>query len=318
VVHYRTFRNTDPPRLASLWNATFAGRGAARLYSPGLLEQQVFAKPYFDPEGLIVAEDGPAGVVGLVHAGFGPDESQGGVNRADGIISALGVVPTHRRRGIGRELFRRAEAYLRERGSTTIQAGPSWPRNPFYFGIYGGSELPGWLASDEDAGPFLSRLGYAVHERVGVLHRDLTKPLRVADGRFAGHRRNFDLQLADPKTLGSWWQECVFGLVEPQLFVLDDKATGRPMAQALVWEMEAFSERWHRAAVGIVHFQVQPEVRRVGVGKFLLTQILRALQDQYFEVAEVQVRLPNEPALRFAQALEFAAVDEGRVYRHPD
>jgi ribosomal protein S18 acetylase RimI-like enzyme len=318
VVHYRTFRNTDPPRLASLWNATFSGRGAVRLYSPGLLEQQVFAKPYFDPEGLLVAEDGSAGIVGFVHAGFGPDETQCGVNRANGVICALGVVPTHRRRGIGRELFRRAEAYLRERGSTTVQAGASWPRNPFYFGLYGGAELPGWLASEAEAGPFLGRMGYAVQERVSVLHRDLTKPLKVADGRFAAHRRNLDLQLADPKSLGSWWQECVFGLVEPQLFVLDDKATGRPAAQALVWEMEAFSERWHRAAVGIVHFHVEEALRRVGIGKFLLTQILRALQDQYFEVAEVQIHLPNEPGLRFAKSLEFAEVDEGRVYRHPE
>jgi ribosomal protein S18 acetylase RimI-like enzyme len=318
LAKYRTFRNTDPPLLAALWDATFVGRGAARVYTAALLEHQVFAKPYFDPEGLIVAEDGAVGVVGFAHAGFGPDDNQAGLNRADGVISVVGVAPTHRRRGIGRELFRRAEAYLRTHGSTTVQAGPVWPRNPFYFGVYGGCELPGWLASDPDADPFVTRLGYACSERVRVLHRDLTKPLRTADGRFAAHRRNFDLHVADPKSLGSWWQECVFGQIEPHFFVLEDKTTGRRMASALVWEMEAYSERWHRAAVGILQFQVLPEVRRAGVGKFLMTQIIRALQDQYFEVAEIQVRLPNEPALAFAQALEFAPVDEGRVYRHPD
>jgi ribosomal protein S18 acetylase RimI-like enzyme len=303
--------------LAALWNAAFTGRGAARLDSAGLLEQQVFAKPYFDREGLIVAEDNGV-VVGFAHAGFGPADGQTAVNRADGVLCVLGVAPTHRRRGIGRELLHRAEEYLRIRGSTTIQAGPCWPRDPFYFGVYGGSELPGWLASDADAEPFLTRLGYFCRERVTVSHRDLTRPLRGADGRFAAHRRRFDLQVADPKTLGSWWQECVFGLVEPQVFVLDDRAGGPPAASALVWEMEAFSERWHRAAVGILHFQVRTELRRTGVGKFLMTQILRALQDQYFEVAEVQVRQPNEAGLRFAQALEFSAVDEGRVYRRPD
>jgi GNAT superfamily N-acetyltransferase len=304
--------------LAALWDAAFTGRGAARVYTAALLEQQVFAKPYFDPEGLIVAEDGTAGVVGFAHAGFGPDINQSGVNRADGVISAVGVTPTHRRRGIGRDLFRRAEAYLRDRGSTSIQAGACWPRNPFYFGVYGGSELPGWLASDADAEPFVSRLGYVCHERVRVLHRDLTRPLRIADGRFAGIRRRYDLQAGDPKNLGTWWQECVFGLVEPQMFVLDDRTTGQQVASALAWEMEPFSERWHHAAVGILFFQVRPESRRAGVGKFFLTHILRTYQDQYFEVAEVQVHLPNEPALAFAQALEFAAVDEGRVYRHPD
>jgi ribosomal protein S18 acetylase RimI-like enzyme len=317
VVQYRTFRNTDPPRLAALWNATFTGRGAVRLDSAGLLEQQVFAKPYFDPEGLILAEDGDA-AVGFVHAGFGPAASQCEVNRADGVVSVLGVAPTHRRRGIGKELLRHSEEYLRGRGATSVQAGPSWPRNPFYLGLYGGCELPGWLASDADAEPFITKMGYVCRDRVTVLHRDLTKPLRAADGRFPAHRRRFEIQLADPKGLGSWWQECVFGLVEPQVFVLDEKGTGKPAASALVWEMEPFSERWHRAAMGILQFQVQSEFRRAGVGKFLMTQILRALQDQYFEVAEIQVRQPNEPALRFAQALEFAAVDEGRTYRRPD
>src|ERR671938_100354 len=72
VVHYRTFRNTDPPGLVDVWNACFTGRGAAYVHGPGVLEYFLFAKPYFDPDGLIVALEGSE-VVGFAHAGFGPN-----------------------------------------------------------------------------------------------------------------------------------------------------------------------------------------------------------------------------------------------------
>src|SRR4051794_15510490 len=72
VIHYRTFRNPDPPALLEVWNACCTSRGAAPFRVTTLLEYFTFAKPYFDPAGMILAvEDGK--VVGFVHAGFGPN-----------------------------------------------------------------------------------------------------------------------------------------------------------------------------------------------------------------------------------------------------
>jgi len=71
VVRYRTFRNTDPPRLVEVWNETFTGRGAVRLASSTPLERFVFSKPLFDPAGLFIAEEDER-CLGFAHAGFGP------------------------------------------------------------------------------------------------------------------------------------------------------------------------------------------------------------------------------------------------------
>src|ERR671923_2100899 len=70
VVQYRNYRNDDPPGLVEIWNETFLGRGCVQLRHGAALERFIFAKPYFEPAGLMVALDGPVRV-GFAHAGFG-------------------------------------------------------------------------------------------------------------------------------------------------------------------------------------------------------------------------------------------------------
>ncbi len=147
MIEYRSFRNTDPPALVEVWNAAFTGRGAAVLRGTTLLEYLTFSKPYFDPSGLVTASADGA-LVGFVHAGFGPDIHGVTLDPTGGLVSTLGVVPVYRRQGIGSELLRRAETYLRERGTLTPIAGPRFWVNPFAFGLYGGSQAPGILRSD--------------------------------------------------------------------------------------------------------------------------------------------------------------------------
>ena len=57
MISYRRFLNTDPPALVDVWNETAAGRGSYPLKSSSLLDKWILSKPYFDPEGLIVAEE---------------------------------------------------------------------------------------------------------------------------------------------------------------------------------------------------------------------------------------------------------------------
>ena len=67
MLDYRTFRNTDTPRLVSVWNDSFTNRGAPRLVNNTMLERYVLAKPIFNPKGVIVAESNGV-VVGFAHA----------------------------------------------------------------------------------------------------------------------------------------------------------------------------------------------------------------------------------------------------------
>src|SRR5262249_61031872 len=88
------------------WNEVFTGRGAVRLRHSTPLEHYVFAKPYFDPAGLILALDERAGI-GFVHAGFGDNQDHTGISPTHGVPCMLGVRPSYRRRGIGSEVLRR-------------------------------------------------------------------------------------------------------------------------------------------------------------------------------------------------------------------
>ena len=315
MVQYRSFRNTDPPALAEVWNEALAGRGAVRLRGSLPLENCVFAKLYFDPAGLVVAEE-QGNAVGFGHAGFGADASESALSLDAGVTCMLAVRPAFRRRGIGSELLRRCEDYLRGRGARALYAGPHRPLDPFYLGLYGGCALPGVLDSDAETVAFLRKHGYAPRQATRVFQRKLNQPLKLLDPRCAGLRRRYELQVdLAPARASTWWENAVLGMAEPLLFALVDQQTGRPGASALVYELEGFSWRWNQPAVGILGFQVQPELRRQGVGKLLLFQVLRYVQDQCFELTELQVAEDNEPGARLAQALGFAQVDTGRLYQ---
>lgn len=314
VVHYRNFRNDDPPGLAVIWNEAFTARAAVRLRHSSPLENYVLSKAYFDPAGLIVAVD-DAGLVGFVHGGFGPNTEQTALDRTTGIIAALGVRPSHRRQGIGTELLRRCEEYLTSRGATTLFAGPMAPYNPFYFGLYGGSDAPGFLASDVPAEGFFRRHGYHVQQTCLVLQRGLSQPVNIVDARFMGLRTSHDVRIVPRTGAGTWWEECTLGPVEMVEFHLQDKATSQVIARTAVWEMDLFSWRWSQPAVGIVEIKVAPERRRQGLAKFLVCQMLRYLQEQYFGLTEVQVFDHNQAAIGFFRSLGFEQVDVGRLYR---
>jgi ribosomal protein S18 acetylase RimI-like enzyme len=314
VVRYRTFRNTDPPRLVEVWNETFTARGAVRLASSTPLERFVFSKPLFDPEGLFVAEENER-CLGFAHAGFGPcDAPDGG---RGGVTCLLGVRPGERRHGVGGELLRHCEEYLRRRGAQQLYAGGLWPHNPFYMGLYGGCESPGFLRSDALAEPFFLRHGYRVEREVRVMQRTLDQPFKLFDPRFVQLRQRFDLQVDYPHSLRGWWRECVVGYLEPLEFELIDRQANRQAARTLVWDMEGFGVRWRAPSVGILDFEVLPDYRRKGLGKLFLSYIMRQVQEQFFQIVELHLPADSQPAVGFLEGLGFKQVDTGQVFVKP-
>jgi ribosomal protein S18 acetylase RimI-like enzyme len=314
VVQYRSFSNLDPPGLAAIWNEAFTGRGEVRLHHSSPLENFVFAKPYFDREGLIVAvEEGTP--VGFVHAGFGANPAHTGVGFDKGVICLIAVRPSHRRRGIGSELLRRSEEYLGSRGTRSIHAGPMAPRNPFYFGLYGGSDMPGFLSTDSEADPFFRRHGYQEVASCRVLQRPLSRPCVVPDGRFQNLRRKYDVRIVPRAGPAPWFEECAFGPIEAVEFRLEDKGTGQVVGITSVWEMEGFSARWNLPAVGILDLLIREDVRRQGLAKFLLAQMVRYLQEQFYGVAEVHCGEADDVAVKLYTGLGFEQVDTGRSYK---
>ena len=317
VISFRSFRNTDPPALADVWNESHPARSAYPLRTPALLERWVLSKPYFDPDGLIVAvdESDNGKVVGYILAGFGPNEDLTALDRTNGVICSLAVRPDARRHRVASQLVHKAEEYLTSHGSTVLRAGPRWPYCPFGFGLYGGTNCPGFLASDTGADPFFRSLGYEPAGTTLVFHKKLDAPISIADGRFGLLRKRYDTQVLRAAGVPSWWHDCVWGTLEPVEFrMLDKLANNFLAARAVVWELEGYGWRWGFPSAGILDIQVRQDLRRQGLAKLLVAQVLRFLQDQFFGVCELQAPSEDAPLVGLCKAATMEQVDVGTTY----
>ena len=143
----------------------------------------------------------------------------------------------------------------------------------------------------------------------------MDRPVVIPDPRFATIRRKYEVVDLSLTAVGSWWQECVLGLIEPTEYRLVEKLTGQAAARALVWPMEGYQDRWNAPASGVLDLQVRHDVRRQGLGKFLVSQLLRHLKDQYMGIVEVHVPETNQAAVALFRGLGMEQVDIGRTYR---
>jgi ribosomal protein S18 acetylase RimI-like enzyme len=317
VVVYRRFLNTDPPALADVWNESHTARGSFPLRTPALLERWVFSKPYFDPESLIVAVDDQDNnrVIGYGLCGFGPNAELSGLDYSHGVICLVAVRSGYTRQHIGSELVRRCEAYLIRHGATTLRAGPVWPYCPYGFGLYGGTNCPGFLASDAAADPFFRSLGYQPAGTTLVFQKKLDAPFSIPDPRFTMLRRRYETQVLRAASVPTWWHECVWGMLDPVEFRMVDKlASGFLAARAIVWELEGYGWRWGFPSAGILDIQVREDLRRQGLAKLLLSQILRFLQDQFFGICEVQAASTDAALVGLCRSVGMDHVDTGTTY----
>ena len=78
-----------------------------------------------------------------------------------------------------------------------------------------------------------------------------------------------------------------------------------------LWEMETFGPTWNEHAVGVAGLEVAPEMRRKGLGKFLMAQILRHLHEQFFTAVEIQAPEANVAVINLIRGLGFTQVDRG-------
>jgi ribosomal protein S18 acetylase RimI-like enzyme len=315
VIHYRSFRNPDSPVLIALWCACLTGRRLVPIQSATLLEFFTLAKPYFDPAGLILAFDDHQ-PIGFVHAGFAADAARTALDTSVGVVCTLGVVPARRRQGVGSELLRRAEEYLRGRGARLLLAGPQAPTNPFTFALYGGADSPGFLAGDTLARPFFEKHGYQVDRSVGVFQRGLARIQVPPDPRFTALRQKYDIVATAYQDAG-WWRECVLGPIDAYDYRLQEKGSEVAVARCILWDMETFQTLWGQSCVGMIDVEVEPGVRRQGLARYLLAQVMRHLRDQPFQLFEAHVPLDNAAALGLVQGLGMQQVETGLRFSRP-
>jgi ribosomal protein S18 acetylase RimI-like enzyme len=314
VYHFRPFSNSDPPRLAEIWRSQPSQRGVTQGVSAGMLEQFVFSKPYFDPDGLIVALDDQQ-PVGFAHASFGPNEERTALDTQLGTTQLLMLRPEHRDAGLADELLGRAEGYLRDRGAKVLYGGGIKPLDGFYLGLYGGSELPGVLVTDLAFHDACLRNGYREIDRVEVLHRDVSRfrlPFSREQRRL---RREVMCKEAYCPPARSWWDACTHGSFERLYFRLEQLSTGAEMAHVWFWDIEPLSTSWGVPTCGMFDMYVAPEARRKGYAAHLLSEAFDRLRRRDIVLVEAHVMQTNTPALELYKKLGYTHVDQGIVFR---
>lgn len=316
VVAYRQFRNFDPPQIVRLWNESGLGRGAAQNISCDEFDGLVTAQSYFDPAGMILAISHDGQVLGFAHAGFTADETKSRLSQKTGVISAVIVDPAYRRQGIGRELVRRIEDYLRQSGAQTIYAGGSEPRDPFYRGLYGGSEPAGFLESDSAAAPFFTAIGYEPVERHLIFQRKLGPGgPEIICVRLMNAKRQAKLVAASAYEPTDWWWSTRQGRLDSMQLGLAPKSGGSLIARVCVVGLDMYTTAWNARAIGITGLQVAEMQRKKGYGQMLLDEVCRRVRDELVQLAEAHALETDAAGIAVLKSAGFEQVDAGVVYR---
>jgi GNAT superfamily N-acetyltransferase len=314
VIRYRPFRNNDPPALAEIWRGQAPLRGLYQPMSPSVLEQFVFSKVYFDHHDLLVAEDDHR-VVGFAHAGFGPNDARTGLCTNVGVICMVMTAPIDGRHDIAAGLVKRVEERLTEAGATVVYGGGTRRLDPFYLGLYGGSELPGVLASDKATLDVYRSLGYQEIDRCVILQRELAAFRPLVDRRQMMVRRSHNVEAIYDPPAANWWEACTIGQTDQTLFELMPRAGGPSSGHAHFWELQPISHSWGVRASGLYHIEVPETLWRQGLATHLVGEALRQLHEQGISLVEVQLMQHQAAALDLFRKLEFREVEQGVVFR---
>ncbi len=314
MITYRAFQNSDPPKLVRLWSSQPDSRAVIQPINASLLELFVFSKPYFDPQGLIIAEE-RGEPVGFVHAGFGPDATRSAVSTDVGVICMLVVADRPDRDAIADALVSQGEAYLLGRGAQELRGGAVFPLAPFYLGLYGGSELPGVFAQDETLRRLYQRNGYREVGRTIMLGREVKAFRPPLDARHLAMRRDYRITAeVNPPEL-PWWDVCAYGPSDRIRYQAAARNTpDRPVAEISFWDMGPMAQRHGRAAMGVLGWEDRPEVADAGLNRFLLGEALRHLGESGVTHVEAQTCESDQARRQLFEEFGFLLQGEGCTY----
>jgi ribosomal protein S18 acetylase RimI-like enzyme len=301
--------------LVKLWHECQLGRGAADGLRSDAFEAVNFHKTYFDAQGLILAFDEDTGeAIGFVHAGFGTQEDGTALDYRVGVVCVIMVHPEYRRKGVGRELLRRAESYLIVKGATEIRAGSAPPHDPFYMGLYGGTKPAGFLESDPESRPFIEACGYAEHEQRNIFFRDSENSSAPMNMKIMDLRRRMQLAVTDRLPDRSWRNAIRYGNLDYIRFLLQPKNGESPVAGVTIIGLDFYLPKWNRRVVGMTDVFVVDDHRKQSVGQTLITEVCKRLKDELITGAEAHVRALDEAGNKLLKSAGFYQVDTGIVF----
>ena len=313
MIRYRPFRNTDPPAIAEIWRSQPPSRALVQPMSPDLLEQHVLSKLYFDRAGFILAEEAER-PVGFVHAAFGANESGSAIDQHTGVTCIVMAIPHEQHDQLVQGLLEQSEQYLRSRGASQLYGGGFAAVNPFYLGLYGGSQLPGILDSDTELTQLFHDAGYRPEQSNCVLQRRISDFRPIVDRQQMQIRRRYQITASFDPPPKSWWDACVLSQLNCTHFQVSAREGGESIGTATFWDVEPLASSWGIHAGGLLEFEMEVEHRTQGIGLFLLGEAMRQLQSHGITMVEVQIPADQPIDASMYQRLGFEQVDKGTVF----
>ena len=206
-----------------------------------------------------------------------------------------------------------AEGYLRKRGAKVIYAGGLFPLNPFYWGIYGGSEGSGVLSAHQPFHRVLTERGYQPAGTTILLEADLSVP-EPRDPRGVLVRRQTQVEFHDDAFPTDWWQCLALGDFQLLNARLVSRSDGCLLAHAQAWDMSWFGRGDSRSRIGLISLEVSAAHRRKGYGRFLVSEILRRARENHVGCVAVQTAATNLAGARPLSLARFPAGRTGYVF----
>ena len=318
VTHFRPYRNSDSPELAALWNRGAPSSSVARPLTTYEFDSQVLGGPCFEAAGLTVAER-EGRLIGFAHAGFGPASSSSRplhLAHDMGAVGMLVVEPSIDDPALEDGLLAASERFLFSRGAKVLYAGGQYPLNPFYWGVYGGSEWAGILGAHDVFHRTVNRAGYEPVSDTVLMEIDLSDP-ESRDSRGLLVRRQTHVEVTDDPMPASWWDNLAIGEFRSTLYRLLSRSDHGEYARATTWDMAWFSRVDGRPRIGLIAVEVHQDHRRKGYGRYLLSEILKQAREQVTAIVAVQTSATNTAAVGLYESLGFQPVESATLYRRP-
>ncbi|NMC21969.1 MAG: hypothetical protein GYA33_16305 [Thermogutta sp.] len=271
----RSFRNTDPPALAGIWNRCQGLPGFFGPVTHQQLEQFVFGKPYFDPGSFFVACDGGVPIA-FAHASLLPTLGRdAALDPTQGMTCVIVVPQQSDRLQLVQSLLSMCEDYLKGRGATQLFVGAAGPWPPFYFGLFGGFHVPGVM--DPAIAEVLGRNGYRPAYEHSLFRLDLNQhvvPYSPAMAQLQGR-----VQVSpEVGVLPNWWAASCLAHHEYVDFVAREipgsRAVGRLKLRTVLPNPHSLP------TAGVVGCRVTEDWRGQGLEAFVLLQALEWLRTQ--------------------------------------
>jgi hypothetical protein len=234
----RSFKNTDPPFLAQIWNEQPRLAGLAVGLSAAHLEAHLFAKPYFNGEHFLVATeviDNKEIPLGFLHWSFALSSSP---CQIDERVAAVGMVmaePNQMDSDVCKDLLAQAESDAAAKNAKVMLGMEAWPIAPFYHGLYGGSLPAGVLAEDTPRWQLFAANGYLPGKKYQHLKlniRSFRQPVSRGQMQIRRQSRTESLPADD-----TWKCVCRFGELPRFGVALFSKSGSGSIAQVRFWEM---------------------------------------------------------------------------------